>query len=163
AVRRTKIEEMVLKGRKGARAVNAAVQRMDRTIAAVQLGVTFASLGLGWVGEPALAHLIEPGFAFLSDVWGPVAAHTAATVVTFLLITFMHVVFGELIPKTMALQRPDEISLWMARPLMIFARLTRPLIVLMGGTANAIVRLLGFAPASGEAMLHSVEELALLI
>jgi putative hemolysin len=163
SIRRTKIEEMILHGRKGARAVDAAVQRMDRTIAATQLGVTFASLGLGWVGEPALAHLLEPAFGFLSAGWGAVAGHTVATVVTFFLITFMHVAFGELIPKTIALQRPDQTALWMATPLLIFARLTRPLIVLMGGTANAIVRLLGFQPSRGEAMLHSVEELALLI
>jgi CBS domain containing-hemolysin-like protein len=81
----------------------------------------------------------------------------------FLLITFLHVVFGELIPKTIALQTTDQIALWLARPLILFAGVSRPLIVLMNGTANAILRRLGFAPVTGEEAVHSVEELMLLI
>src|SRR5262249_41435575 len=110
-----------------------------------------------------LAHLIEPAFSFLPEAWRGAATHSAAVGVAFFLITFMHVVFGELVPKTVALQVPDRTSLWVAKPLIVFARLTRPLIVLMNGLGNGILRLFGFKAAGGEEMVHSVEELLLLI
>jgi CBS domain containing-hemolysin-like protein len=163
AVRRTRVEELVKRGVKGARAVETAVAHLDRSIAATQLGITLASIALGWIGEPALARLLGPLFRFLPAGWSDVATHSAATAVAFLGITFMHVVFGELIPKTLALQTPDRTALWIAKPILIFTRLTRPLIVLMNGTGNFLVRLAGFRPASSEGMVHSVEELALLI
>jgi CBS domain containing-hemolysin-like protein len=163
AVRRTRVEELIQKGVRRARAVEAAVTHLDHSIAATQLGITLASIALGWVGEPALARLLQPVFHFLPEDWETVATHSAATATAFLLITFMHVVFGELIPKTLALQTPDMISLWVAAPLNVFARLTRPIIWLMNGTGNCIIRLFGYHPASGEAMVHSVEELVLLI
>jgi putative hemolysin len=163
SLRRTRIEELVHRGVKGAVTVEAAVSRLDRTIAATQLGITLASIGLGWTGEPALARMLQPLFAFLPETGSEVITHSAATVIAFLLITFMHVVFGELIPKNLALQSPDRTALWLAGPLTVFARVTRPLTLLMTGTANIIVRLLGYQPARGEQMLHSVEELLLLI
>src|SRR5207249_3818785 len=130
-----------------------AMEHLDRSIAATQLGVTLASLGLGWMGEPALAHLVEPLFP---EAWFPVAPHSLATAVTFILITFMHVVFGELLPKNLALQTPDRLALWLATPLVLFARLTRPLTLVMSGTANLILRLFGFQRSRGEEMVHSV-------
>jgi CBS domain containing-hemolysin-like protein len=163
AVRKTRVEELVRRGVRRAKAVEAAVGHLDRTIAATQLGITFASIALGWVGEPALARLIAPWFTFFSEAWRGLAVHSAATLIAFMLITYMHVVFGELIPKTLALQSPDRTALWVASPLNVFARLTRPLIFLMNGTGNAIVRLFGFRPAAGEGLVHSVEELALLV
>jgi CBS domain containing-hemolysin-like protein len=163
AVRKTRVEEMVHQGVKRARAVADAIAHLDRYIAATQLGITLASIALGWVGEPALVRLIEPLFAALPDTWRVVTTHSVAVGVAFFLITFMHVVFGELIPKSAALQTPDVTSLWVARPLIIFARLTRPLIVLMNGTGNLILRLCGFRAASPEEMVHSVDELLLLI
>jgi putative hemolysin len=163
SVRKTRVEELVGRGVKGSRSVLRAIERMSDAIAATQLGITLASIGLGFVGEPALAQLIRPLFAVLSDAWQGVLTHSAATVLAFLLITFLHVVFGELIPKTMALQVPDRAALWLARPLLIFARCARPLIVAMTLTANALLRTLGFRPAGGEEMVHSVEELLLLI
>jgi CBS domain containing-hemolysin-like protein len=95
--------------------------------------------------------------------WSTVVAHTAATVTAFLMITFMHVVFGELIPKTMALQTATRTALLAAAPLLVFAKLTRPLIVVINGAGSFIVRLLGYEPARGEEMVHSVDELVLLI
>jgi CBS domain containing-hemolysin-like protein len=175
SVRRTQVEEMVRRGIKSARAIEEAMNRLDRSIAATQLGVTLASIGLGWIGEATLAHLFQPLFHSLSFLWidwlqsanpqafETVATHTAATVLAFLLITFMHVVFGELVPKNLALQTPDRTALWLARPLNVFARLTRPLTILMTGTANWVVRLAGYEPARGEEMVHSVDELLLLI
>src|SRR5262249_52872714 len=84
-------------------------------------------------------------------------------VLAFGLITFLHVVFGELIPKTVALQRPDGTALWVSGAIVLFTRLTRPVILLMNGTGNALLRLLGYRRASREASVHSVEELALLV
>jgi len=163
SVRKTRVEEMVGRGVKGAKAAESAINRLDRSIAATQLGITLASIGLGWVGEPALAQLLQPLFHFLRDTWSSVAIHTSATVIALLLITFMHVVFGELVPKNLALQAPDRTAFWLATPLVIFARLTRPFTLIMGGTANAILRLCGYKPARGEELVHTVEELVLLI
>jgi CBS domain containing-hemolysin-like protein len=92
-----------------------------------------------------------------------VATHSIATVVTFAMITFLLVVFGELLPKTLALQVPERTALLVSRPLLIFERLTRPLIVIINGTGNLLIRLIGFKPASSQAMVHSVEELLMLI
>jgi CBS domain containing-hemolysin-like protein len=163
AVRKTQVEELMARGVSGAKAVEAAIAKLDRTIAATQLGITFASIGLGWAGEPALAELLWPAFERLASPWNAVATHSVATAVAFLLITFLHVVFGELIPKNLALQSPDRTALWLAAPVIVFAKVTRPLTLGMSGTANCILRLLGYEPARGEEMVHSVEELALLI
>ena len=164
AVRKTRVEEMVRHGIPGATAVQDVVNRLDHAIAGTQLGITLASIALGWTGEPALSRLLEPLLVLaLPEAWVPVAAHSLAVGIAFFLITFMHVVFGELIPKTLALQTPDHTALWVARPLAVFTRMSRPLVMLMNGTGNAILRRLGYRPAGGEAMIHSVEELGLLI
>jgi putative hemolysin len=163
ALRKTRVEELVNQGVKGAKSVHDATERLDRSIAATQLGVTFSSLGLGWVAEPTLALLVQPLFSWLPGHWSTAAIHSFAVILAFLIITFLHVVFGELVPKNIALQMPDRTALWLARPLVGFARLTRPLTLLMGGTANFVVRLFGFSPTHGEDMIHSVEELHLLI
>jgi CBS domain containing-hemolysin-like protein len=163
AVRKTRVEELVRRGIKGAKALEVAVGRLDRSIAATQLGITLASIALGFIGEPALENLLEPVFQFLPETVGRVAAHSVAWTLAFLVITFLTVVFGELIPKTVALQTPDRIALWMATPLLVFARVTRPLILLMNGTARLILGLFGRSLVSSEARVHSVEELLLLI
>jgi CBS domain containing-hemolysin-like protein len=164
AVRKTRIEELANQGKAGARAARDAVDHLDRTIAATQLGITLASIALGWVGEPALARLVEPVVAaVLPGAWVGVAAHAVSVTLAFALITFMHVVFGELIPKTLALQVPDRTSLWVAGPLNLFVRLTRPFVALLNGTGNAILRRCGYAPAGTAANAHSVDELDLLI
>ena len=163
AVRRTRVEELLHKGIRSAKAVLGAIDRLDRTIAATQLGITLASIALGLVGEPALAKLIEPMFSSVPAPYRAVAMHSVAAVFAFLLITFMHVVFGELIPKSLALQVPDRTAILVARPLNIFAKLTRPLTIPIYFTANRLLLLFGFRPASGEEAVHSIEELLLLI
>lgn len=163
SVRKTRIEELLGQGEGKARSVLSAIEHLDDSIAATQLGITLASIGLGFVGEPALAHLLQPLFQFLPASWSWFTAHGLASFTAFFLITFMHVVFGELIPKTVALQLPDRAALWLAKPLLYFARVTRPLIYLMNGTGNLLLRWAGYKPAHGQAMLHSVEELLLLI
>ena len=163
AVRKTRVEELVAQGVKGAKAVDAAVRDLSRFIAGTQLGVTLSSIGLGFVGEPALAQLLDPPFHALFGPWHGAATHTVATVLAFLLVTFLHVVFGELIPKALALQNPDRGSLWLARPLTAFVRITRPLLIVMNGVSTFILRLLGCRPVNGEEAAHSIDELILLI
>jgi putative hemolysin len=154
---------MVAREIKGAKAVAAATQRMDRTIAATQLGITLASIGLGWVTERFVARALLGMFAGLPSPWDGLARHSVAGTLAFLLLTFMHVVFGELIPKTLSLQTPDRLALWLAGPLNLFVKLTRPLILVINGTGNALIRLFGYRVASGEGLVHSVDELVLLI
>jgi putative hemolysin len=108
SVRKTRIEELIQRGVKPARSVEAAMNRLDRSIAATQLGVTLASIGLGFVGEPALADLFKPLANLLPNGWRGVATNSIAGILAFLLITYMHVVFGELIPKALAIQTADR-------------------------------------------------------
>jgi putative hemolysin len=163
AVRRTRVQELVAQGIKGAKAVETNLDHLDRYIAGTQLGITLASLGLGWAGEPGLARLLLPLFEVLPAPWSAIASHSIAGTLAFLLITFMHVVFGELVPKTLALQRPDRTAVLVAVPMLVFARLARPLTLLISGTSNAVVRCFGFKPLTGSGMVHSVAELALLV
>jgi putative hemolysin len=163
SVRKTRVEELQARGVGGTRPVLEAIGKLDDSIAATQLGITLASIALGFVGEPALARLMRPLFAGLPAEWVGLTTHAVATIVAFLIITFMHVVFGELIPKTVALQVPDRSALWLARPLLWFGWATRPAIKVMNGTGNWLLRRAGFRAASGESMVHSVEELLLLI
>jgi putative hemolysin len=163
SVRKTRIEELIARGVKRARSVQSAMNRLDRSIAATQLGITLASIGLGCVGEPILADILQPLVEYLPPNWHTAAKHSLATPLAFLLITYLHVVFGELIPKTLALETADRTALWLSGGLNVFARVTRPLIMTMNGTASFILRRLGYKTASGEEMVHSVEELLLLI
>jgi CBS domain containing-hemolysin-like protein len=163
AVRRTRVDELINQRRAGAMAVRHAIEHLDDAIAATQLGITLASLALGWIGEPLVARLLVPLFAFLPAEGSWIAAHSVATVIAFCAITAMHVILGELAPKAIALERPDVVSLWVARPLLWFSTVTRPFIKLMNGAGNGVVRLLGFTPISGHEMVHSVEELGMII
>jgi putative hemolysin len=161
AVRRTQIELWVEEGRRGANSASAAIADLDGAIAATQLGITLASIGLGFVGEPAIARLLQPVLA--SFGMGAVAIHTVAVVVAFSIITFLHVVVGELAPKAIALDRPGAVALVCARPLLVFGRIFRPVIALMNGAGNGLVRMLGVRPAGHGHSVHSPEELSLLV
>ncbi len=164
SVRKTRIAERVSRGDTGAKAVQRAIEDPDRFIAATQLGITLASLGLGWIGEPALAHLLEPLLAWLPGEIAGVAAHIAAGgALAFILITGMHVIIGELMPKSIALQRTERTALLVARPTLWAERLFRPFIWALNGTGNFLLRLLGFNRASEQEHLHSVEELKMLV
>jgi putative hemolysin len=162
-VRRTRLEELAGKRTPGVGAAMYAVGRLDDMMAATQIGITMTSLALGWVGEPALAKLMTPWFHFLPEGWGPVAAHTTATIFAFACITFLHVVAGELAPRTIAIRIPDGVVLVLAAPLLVFERLFRPFIVFTSRAGMVLVRLLGFKPAEHAQHLHSVAELQLLV
>ncbi len=164
SVRRTRIEELAAQGSAAARLVQQAIEKPDRFIAATQLGITLASLALGWIGEPALAYLIEPLFQFLPAGWGSAASHAAAaSTIAFIIITFVLVVVGELMPKSIALQRPEDAALIVAGPVLFTERLFRPLVATLNGTGNFLLRAIGFEPASGRQLVHSVEEIKLLV
>lgn len=164
AARRTRLQELAHRGKTGARSALQSVKRLDTFIAATQLGITLASIALGWLGEPVLAQGIDVGFhsLFPHSSVSPVAIHSVATTVAFILIAFLHVVLGELAPKALALQMPEQVSLRVAWPLMAFERTFRPFISVLNWAGNAIVRSLGLKP-DPRSMVHSVEELKMLL
>ncbi|NPV65682.1 MAG: HlyC/CorC family transporter [Anaerolineae bacterium] len=172
SVRRSRIEALIEEGNATARVVRSVISNLDRYIAATQLGITVTSLGLGWVGEPALGHLIEPLMERVLEPIGhllpagAVQTTSAAAIggaIGFLIITFMHVVMGELMPKSIALQNPEVTALWVVRPIVLLARVFHLPIRALNGTGNALLRLIGVRPAQGHQLVHSVEELKILI
>ena len=163
SVRRTRIAELVARGQAGADAVQRAIENPDRVIAATQLGITLSSLALGWIGEPALSHLLEPVVSLFPPVVRSEISHSLSAVLAFTMITFLHVVIGELAPKSIALQDPERTSLIVAGPTLFTERLFKPAIWALNGAGNALLRLFGVQPVSGHQLLHSVEELKMLV
>lgn len=162
AVRRSRVTELVAAGRTNAAALQHAVTNLDANLAATQLGITISSLALGWIGEPALAHLIEPMLFYLPATIATASAHLIAVIIAFVIITALHIVLGELAPKSLALQRSESTALRVVRPLGLFLFVLRPAIVTLNGLGNLILRLAGLRPGTGEESLHSPEELKLL-
>lgn len=162
-VRKTRVEELLRQGRSGAKDVEAAVKHIDRTIATCQVGITAAGIALGWVGEPSIAQVVEPALSFLPATWHGLLTHTVAFGITFVLLTYLCIVFGELIPKDLALRKPDEIALGVARSMVLLTKMSRPFVVLMLVTKNVILRCFGIKPASIGEAAHSIEELSLLV
>ncbi len=161
-VRGSRIEELVRQGNKRALKARPLVQSMDEYLSATQLGITIASLALGWVGEPAFASLFEPVLRSMGALT-PVVTHSLASVSAFLLITFLHIVLGELAPKSLSIQRAESVILWISVPLSWFYRMSYPFIWALNGTANAFLRLLGVPPTSEPEVAHSEEELRLIL
>lgn len=162
--RRTRIAQLSERGHRGAKAAEKAIAHLDNYIAATQLGITLASLGLGWIGEPAVAHLLEDLFdAVLGHEAAATLGHSASIAIGFSIVTTLHIVLGELAPKSIALQRPEGTSVIVARPTTWFLRLFRPVIFVMNTIGNGVVRLMGFEPASGHEQVHSAEELVMLV
>ena len=159
AIRRTRVEELVNQKLAGSETLLYAITHLNRSVAACQLGITVASLALGFVSEPAIHRLIHPLFAGLSAEWGRVAS----IVITLSLITYMHVVFGEQMPKLAALQESERVGLWVARPVVVFARISGPLITLMNGSSAWFLRRLGYKADGEEGEIHTVDELRLLV
>lgn len=162
AVRRSQVKLWLREGRRGAQSVAKALEDLDGAIAATQLGITVTSIALGWIGERSLAGLIHPFLAAVG-VEETFVVHSLAVVLAFSLITFAHVVAGELAPKSWALERPGEVALLFAGPLLIFGRVFRPLLVLMNRTGIGLVRLAGIEPAKHGAHMPSPAELSLMV
>ncbi len=163
SVRRTRIAELVAQGNLRARSVQKALENPDAVIAATQLGITLASLGLGWIGEPALSHFLEPVVHLFPLNIQSEVSHSIAAGVSFAVITFLHVVAGELAPKSVALQNPEAAALVVALPTLWTEIVFKPAIWVLNGTGNMLLRLAGIQPASGHELVHSVEELKMLV
>jgi CBS domain containing-hemolysin-like protein len=161
-VRSTRIEELVQQGSLPARVVQRAMQRLDGYLSATQIGITIASLGLGSVGEPAFARIIEPFFARLGPLSHSAATGTAVAV-AFIVITFLHIVFGELAPKWLAIQRPEGVALGVSLPLDICYRLFYPAITPLRLSATAVLRLFGIRTSSVQELGHSEEEIRMIL
>jgi CBS domain containing-hemolysin-like protein len=162
--RRSKIAQMAAEGDRSAAIVQRSLKDLDRYISATQLGITLASLGLGWVGEPAVASMVDGFLGLLGFHAGDVVVHSTSAVITaFLIITFLHIVLGELAPKSVALVMPENVSKVIIRPLIFFSRVMSPFIWALNGTANAILRIFKIEPASESQHVHSAEELRLIL
>ncbi len=160
-VRQTRLAELAAQGNRLAPRAQRITGRLDAYLAATQLGITIASLGLGWIGEPAVASLIEEPLARLG--LGEAAIEVIAFGLGFAFITILHITLGELAPKSLAIMRPERTALVVAWPLDVFYFVMRPAIVLLNGTANLLLRLVGLNPATESEAAHSDAELRLLL
>lgn len=174
SIRRSRIDQLAGDGHATARLVQKALQHLDRYIATTQLGITMASLALGWVGEPALGHIIEraldrPLELLLSalpfvPVEGHAAiAHTTATVIAFAFITAVTIVIGELVPKRLALAQSERMAFTTIRPLSLFLWVFHLPVNLLNHLGNVVLRLLGLQPSAGDELVHSPDELRMLV
>lgn len=160
-VRGSRIEALVEAGNKKAVYASNIVNNLDAYLSACQLGITLASLGLGWLGEPAIAHLLEPMFTAFG--LGPIYVHGISIVIAFVIITILHIVLGELAPKTMAIRKSETITLWSAALLTYFYKLMYPFIWALNGMANSLLKVFRMAPVSELDEAHSEDELRILM
>ncbi|MFC4776353.1 hemolysin family protein [Paenibacillus sp. GCM10023252] len=162
-VRQTRLTQLSNEGNRRARYALKVNSKLDAYLSATQLGITLASLGLGWVGEPAISHLIVEPMFYQLGITQSVFIPTLSIVIGFLVITFLHIVLGELAPKSFAIQKSEAASLWLALPLMFFYKLFLPAIWLLNGAANRLLRLIGIAPAGELEGVHTEEEIRILM
>ncbi len=161
-VRKTRLAELSESGSRRADVALEVTSRLDAYLSACQLGITLASLGLGWLGEPAIATLLEPLFAMIPG-GTPVFTHTISFIIAFVIITFLHIVLGELIPKSLAIQKAEQIAMATAGWLRLFHKLFYPSIWALNGIANKLVRIMGIEPANEADIAYSPEEIRLLV
>ena len=160
-IRGTRIDQLVETGDTRAIAAKRVVSNLDEYLSACQLGITITALGLGWLGESTFEKIIHPVFAYVGI---PETVLGVASVVTaFVVITFLHVVIGELAPKTIAIQKAEAVSLWTARPLIIFYKVMFPFIKLLNGSASALAKLFGFHSVKEHEVVISEEELRIML
>ena len=166
SVRRTRIQQLASNGNRRARQVLDELQDLDTYIAATQLGITIASLALGWIGEPAVANLVRPllgSVHFIPEASRAAVTHTISFIFAFSFITTLHIILGELAPKSIALQRAEQTALLAARPIHLFYLALRPAILVLNSLGNAVVRMIGIEPASGHQLVQSAEELRMAV
>lgn len=160
-VRTTQIEPLAEKQKKAKVALKV-ISHLDEYLSATQLGITITSLGLGWIGEPVTAKILEPVF-HLFGITNPAISHTISLTVGFIIITMLHIVLGELAPKSMAIRFPKRTTLFVALPLQLFYVVFKPAIWVLNNLANLILRAIGIQPVTESERFHSEEELRLLI
>ncbi len=161
-VRATQIEPLAKSGLRRARIAERVIRNLDKYLSACQLGITMTSLGLGWVGEPVVAHMLAPVFAWLG-VTEPAWITTISFAVGFTLITFLHIVVGEQAPKWLAIQHPRQSALFVSPPLHLFFLVFRPFISLVNVSANTFLMWVGIEPMNESEVAHSEEELRILL
>ncbi len=161
--RRTRMEHMAAEGSRRAKMAAHVLTHLDHYISATQLGITLASLGLGWVGESTLSVVFMQAFHGLPSPFDALAAHTVAGTLAFSLITVMHIVLGELAPKSVALLFPETVSLWTSPPLIIFSRVFTPVIHVLNGSANLLLRMMGLRAATEMERVHRPEEIEMIL
>ena len=162
-IRRTRVAELVQAGVPRARAVQHAIQNLDQSIAATQLGITMAGLALGWVAQPALSSLIDPVVGLLPLDASPQLARSLSALLVFALVTFLTVVGGELAPKGIALRDPERTALAVAQPLVWIRAILHPAVTILNGAGASLLRLLGFGPPTSADLVHTVEEIKMLV
>src|SRR3982074_3052686 len=161
SIRETRIQQLIEARRIGARIVQKLHRNLDEVVNGVQLGITVVSLTLGWVGEPLLALIVE-GLLGQATSHVPVYAHGIAIAIAFILITCLHVILGELVPKSLALQRGEQVALAVAAPMEVFLTLTRPFIFGMSAAAGSVLRIFGSRKIR-QGPIHSPDELKLIV
>lgn len=163
-VRKTRLEELAQQGNSRAVLALKIISSFDTYLSATQLGITLASLALGWLGEPAIAALLEPLLEnYLPTADSSLLITTMSIAVGFIIITYLHIVLGELVPKSMAIQRAEDLALFIVWPLYIFHKIGFPIIILFNRTARAILSLMGIKAANEADLTHSEEELRMLV
>ncbi|MDM5153413.1 hemolysin family protein [Bacillus sp. DX1.1] len=160
-VRSSRIDQLVGEKKRGALATKKVISNLDEYLSACQLGITITALGLGWLGEPTIKRLLEP--LFLKMELSPAIASTISFIIAFAVITFLHVVIGELAPKTFAIQKAEQVSLLLSQPLIYFYRTMYPFIWALNGAARFVTGMFGLHPASEHEVAHSEEELRLIL
>lgn len=160
-VRSSRIDQLVGEKKRGALAARKVISNLDEYLSACQLGITITALGLGWLGEPTIKHVLEP--LFLKIEFSPAIASTVSFIIAFVVITFLHVVIGELAPKTFAIQKAEQVSLLLSQPLIYFYRIMYPFIWALNGSARLVTGIFGLSPASEHEVAHSEEELRLIL
>ncbi|HKA59071.1 MAG TPA: hemolysin family protein [Gemmatimonadales bacterium] len=164
AARRTRIEAMIRRGDRKARTVRTALQDLYRQLSAAQLGITVASILLGYVAEDTVAHLFRSWFAALPPSLAFLTRGGIASVTAVAIISFLHVVIGEQAPKAWAIMYPESTSRWIAAPLILFSWITRPITELLNWSSNVVIRMLGIkSPSTEHDRVHSPEELRMLV
>ncbi|MGH9360813.1 MAG: hemolysin family protein, partial [Thermoanaerobaculia bacterium] len=161
-VRPTQIDPHVQAGERRGRVARHMVRHLDAYLSATQLGITLASLALGWIGQPAFVWIVEPAVTFFAGD-NPALVHSMAITVAFLVITVLHIVLGELAPKSLAIRKAESTALWVSLPLFVFYKTTYPMIWLLNHAANGLLRMVGIQPVSEGELGHSEEELRLLL
>ncbi|CAI8986987.1 MULTISPECIES: hemolysin family protein [Bacillus] len=160
-VRSSRINQLVGEKKRGALAAKKVISNLDEYLSACQLGITITALGLGWLGEPTIKHVLEP--IFLKIELSSAIASTVSFIIAFAVITFLHVVIGELAPKTFAIQKAEQVSLLLSQPLIYFYRIMYPFIWALNGSARLVTGIFGLSPASEHEVAHSEEELRLIL
>jgi len=160
-IRSSRIDQLVEEGKPGAKAAKHVITHIDEYLSACQLGITVTALGIGWLGEPAVKALLDPLFQKLA--FGAYVSHMLSITIAFLIITFLHVVVGELAPKTVAIQKAETISLLAAKPIILFYKIMFPFIWALNGSARLLVRLFGLKPVTEHEASHSEEELRIIL